>query len=176
MPDPTLSRAIREAYASAPRGVIIYHTLEIRHPTFDTPIRVVRDYQDLEAYLESDAPENPGEEVFFSRFDFDFTKPEISADGVPQMQLKIDNISRDISAALDLATTTTDLVEITYREYISTDLSGPQNDPPISMYLVDVKADVFAAHGTARFPDLLNKRFPTLAYRADIFKGLVRDQ
>lgn len=176
MPDPTLSQAIREAYASAPRGVIIYHTLEIRHPTFTTPIRIVRDYQDLEAYLESDAPVNAGEEVFFSRSKFDFTKPEITADGTPQMQVTVDNISRDISAALDLAVTTTDLVEITYREYISTDLSGPQNDPPISMYLVDVRADAFAVHATARFPDLLNKRFPTVGYRADVFKGLVRDQ
>ncbi len=176
MPDTTLTQAIREAYASAPRGVVIYHTLEIRHSTFTEPIRIVRDHADLEAYLESDAPENAGEEVFFSRFSFDFTKPEISADGVPQMQVAIDNISRDISAALDLAVQTTDLVEVTYREFISTDLSGPQNDPPITMYLIDVKADIFKVHGTARFPDLLNKRFPTLAYDAEVFTGLVRDR
>lgn len=34
MPDPTLSAAILEAYASAPTDEVIYHTLEIWHPVF----------------------------------------------------------------------------------------------------------------------------------------------
>ena len=54
MPDPTLSQAIREAYAAAPSDVVILHTLELRHPAFvnddesPTAIRVVRDHRDLE--------------------------------------------------------------------------------------------------------------------------------
>lgn len=34
MPNPALSEAIREAYASAPSDVVILHTLELRHPDF----------------------------------------------------------------------------------------------------------------------------------------------
>ncbi len=59
MPDPSLSQAIKEAYAAAPSGVVILHTLELRHPSFvdddgnTTAIRVVRDHADLTARLES---------------------------------------------------------------------------------------------------------------------------
>ena len=34
MPDPSLSAAIKEAYASAPTDTVILHTLELRHPDF----------------------------------------------------------------------------------------------------------------------------------------------
>ncbi|QLQ18683.1 MAG: DUF1833 family protein [Exiguobacterium profundum] len=39
---PDLSEALREAYASAPVGLVIHDTLEFWHPAFATPIRVVR--------------------------------------------------------------------------------------------------------------------------------------
>ena len=77
MPDVTLSEAIKEAYASAPADVVIYHTLEINHPAFSEPIYVVRDYQDLNANLEDGTP------VTFLRLAFNLVKPEVSATGVP---------------------------------------------------------------------------------------------
>jgi hypothetical protein len=56
MPDPALSAAIREAYASAPADVIVLHTLEIWHPAFvedgiAKPIRVVRNFEDTATWL-----------------------------------------------------------------------------------------------------------------------------
>ena len=41
MPDPALSAALAEAYAAAPIDQVILHTLEIWHPAFSVPIRVV---------------------------------------------------------------------------------------------------------------------------------------
>ena len=55
----TLSQALKEAYASAPANVVIYHTMELRHPAFTAPIRVVRDYAPLTATLEATAPADP---------------------------------------------------------------------------------------------------------------------
>ena len=61
MPDPSISQAIKEAYAAAPSDVVILHTLELRHPAFKddegqpTAIRVVRDHVDLTARLEPTA-------------------------------------------------------------------------------------------------------------------------
>lgn len=173
MPDSTLSQALREAYASAPAGVVIYHTLELRHPAFSSPIRVVRDFADLTATLEATAPADPGATVSFVRFAFDFTKPEISATGVPQMTIEIDNVDRSIIANIEAALTTTSLVQATYREYISTDLSAPQNNPPISMTIMSITADVFRVKAVAGFPDLMNRRFPTLEYSAETFPGLI---
>lgn len=171
MPDATLSQAIKEAYATA--KVTIYHTLELRHPAFTTPIRVVRDTVNLTAYLEDTAPENPSEEVTFIGFSFDFTKQEVSPQGVPQMTVVIDNVSRDITSNIELALTTTDLVEATYREYIASDLSGPQNDPPVHMEVMSCNATPFQVTATVGFPNLMNKRFPTKEYSVEDFPGLI---
>lgn len=167
MPDSTLSQALKEAYAAAPADVVIYHTLEINHPAFSAPIYVVRDFEDLNAQLENGAP------VTFIRYAFDLVKPEVSATGVPQCTVEIDNVSRDILANVQLAMTSTELITMTYREYLSTDLTGPQNDPPMTMVLSNISADVFKVRATASFGDLNNKRFPNEEYTAERFPGLV---
>ncbi len=173
MPDSTLSQAIKEAYASAPSNVVIYHTLELRHPAFTTPIRVVRDYEDLVATLEASAPVDPSTAVTFIRFAFDFTKPEVSASGVPQLTIEIDNVDRTIIANIEAAMTTSDMVQATYREYLSSDLTSPQNDPPIHMTIMSISADVFKVKATAGFPDLMNRRFPTDEYSSEVYPGLL---
>ena len=52
-----LTTALREAYASAPTDVVIYHTLELYHPSFTQAIRVVRDFEPLQATLERERPQ-----------------------------------------------------------------------------------------------------------------------
>ena len=173
MPDVTLSEAIKEARASAPRGVVEYHTLEIYHPTFTTPIRIVQDRADLTAYLEADAPRNGGEEVTFLAYAFDLVPPEVSATGIPTMQITIDNVSRLIAASIENALGSTDLVTVIYRNYLSNDLTGPQNDPPVTLDITAITVDAFRITATCGFPDLMNKRFPTREYSAEDFPGLV---
>ena len=170
--DDTLSLALREAYASAPANVVIYHTLELWHPAFSVPIRVVRDYADLTATLESTAPRNASEAVTFIAFNFDFSKPEVSSAGVPQITITLDNVDRAIVANIEAALTTTDMVTVIYREFLSSDLSAPQNNPPLAMTILNVVADVFKVTATAGFPNLMNKRFPTTEYSAEVFTGL----
>ncbi len=172
MPDSTLSQAIKEAYASAPPDPI-YHTLELRHPSFTSPIRVVRDWADLTATLEASAPVDPSASVTFIRFAFDFTKPEISAAGVPQLTIEMDNVDRAIVANIEAALSTTDMVQATYREYISTDLTCPANDPPIHMTIMSITADIFRIKAVAGFPDLMNRKFPTTEYDSETFPGLL---
>lgn len=172
MTDTALSQAIKEAYASAPADVI-YSTLELRHPAFSSPIRVVRDFADLTATLEATAPVNPSTSVTFTRFAFDFTKPEVSSVGVPQITITMDNVDRAIVANIEAALATTDLVQVTYREYLASNLTVPANDPPLSMTIMSVTADVFKVTAVAGFPDLMNRRFPSQEYSAEVFPGLV---
>ena len=170
--DDTLSTAIKEAYAAAPSGTIIYHTLELWHSAFTAPIRVVRDYANLTATLEAGAPRNPGAAVTFVAFNFDFTKPEVSPDNVPQVTITMDNVDRSIVANIEAALGTTELVTVIYREFISTDLSSPQNNPPLTLTIMSVAADVFKVTATAGFPNLMNKRFPSTAYTSETFPSL----
>ena len=180
MPDPALSEAIREAYAAAPSDVVILHTLELRHPAFEddegnpTSIRVVRDHVDLTARLEASAPLDAGEMVTFVAMAFDLSLPPVDVAPVPEITVTIDNVSREIVRHLDAAATSQDKIEITYRPYLSTDLEGPQMDPPITLVLTEVEADVFRVTGRARMLDIGNKAFPSITYTAGKFPGLTR--
>lgn len=174
MPDSVLKQAIKEAYAAAPASVAIYHTLEIRHASFVTPIRVVRDLADLTATLEATAPIDPSTAVLFLGYAFDLVPPDVSAGGTPQLAIEIDNVSRDILAAIEGAMATTDLLEVTYRAYLSSDLTGPQNDPPISLSIFQISATPLRIRALAGFQDIVNKRFPSVEYTAETFPGLTQ--
>ena len=174
MPDITLSEAIKEAYASAPSADVIYHTLEIRHVSFATPIRVVRDKVNLSATLESTAPADPSTEVTFIGYSFDFIPPEVATSGTPQLVIEIDNVSREILANIELAMSTSDLLEVTYRAFLSSDLGGPQNDPPLSLTIFSIHATPMLIRAVAGFSDINNKKFPSEEYTAEEFPGLVQ--
>lgn len=172
MPDFTLDDALKEAYASAPSSEVILHTLEIRHPDFTQPIRVVRDHQDLTATLEADAPENPGEEVTFIRMAFDFILPEVSKSTSPEIEIILDNVSGEVVGYMDAAANSPDLIEVTYRPYLASDTSGPQMNPPMTLVVRSVNVDVFRVVARAGFADIANRKFPNQVYDTERFAGL----
>lgn len=173
MPDDTLSLAIQEAYASAPSNLVIYHTLEIWHPNFSTPIRVVRDHADLTARLEASAPRDAGQTVTFVGYAFDVVPPEVTHTAVPQCVIEIDNVSRDILAHVEASMGSSELITLTYRAFLSSDLTAPQNNPPLTLTVLSISATVFRVRATCGFPNLANRRFPGLDYTAEVFPGLI---
>lgn len=201
MPDPALSEAIREAYAAVPAGVVTLHTIEIRHPTFDAPIRVVRNFADTETWLaldepgvtavldgldaetrdmvglvarlEASAPADPGVLVPWIALGFQMELPQVESIAVPEITLTIDNVGEEIAEALEGAATSQDVIEVTYRPYLSTDIEGPQMDPPITLILSDVEADLYQVTGKARLLDIGNLAFPRRTYKPGEFPGLV---
>lgn len=180
MTDSTLKQAIKEAYATAPSNDVILHTLEIRHPAFvdsngaATSIRVVQDYADLTAKLELSAPLNPGQNVTFISFAFDVTLPEVADTATPQIVITLDNVSADIETNIAAATASGVPAEITYRAFLSSDLTGPQNDPPLTLTVMGIQADDFKVVATCGFSDPANKAFPAENYTFKRFPGLVR--
>lgn len=175
MPDPALSAAILEAYASAPVDQVIYHTLELWHPAFSAPIRVVRDHDPLDARIEAGAARDAGAVVTFAAYAFDIIPPDQTTTGLPQCVIEIDNVSPEILSQVDLATTAPSPESITaiYRSYLSDLLDeGPENDPPLEMTLISVSAGIFRIRATAGFPDLLNRKFPGLDFDLATFPGL----
>ena len=173
MPDPTLSAAIKEAYAAAPTDEVIYHTLELYHPAFTDAIRVVRDREALDGRIEAGAARNPGEIVTFVAYAFDVVPPEQTSHGVPECVIEIDNASAEISEQMDRAATSSEPVELIYRAYCSdTATLGPENDPPLTMQFTAASARTLRIRGTAGFPDLLNRQFPALFYTLEKFPGL----
>lgn len=176
MPNTTLSEAIKEAYASAPSDVVIINTIEIRHPAFEEPIRVVSDFVPVTAMLEPNAPVNGGEMVMFQAFAFELTLPEVMDRGVPELALRIDNVSREIIKNIELAMGLPDKLELTYRAFLSNDLAGgPHNDPPLHLTITSIEADALAVDARASIADFVNKKFPNKEYDERQFPGLIAD-
>jgi len=200
MPDSALSEAIKEAYASAPASVVTLHTLELRHPDFTTPIRVVLNHPDtatwlalggaevqaaidamedddertaigLVARLEDDAPANPGEMVAFIGMAFSLDLPPVENVSVPEITMTIDNVSRKITDALEEASTSQQKIEVTYRPFLSTHIDAPDMVPPLTMTLANAKADPYQVTGSARMLDIGNKKFPLEVYTRKRFPG-----
>lgn len=202
MPDPNLQQAIREAYASAPAGVVTLDTIEIRHASFTQPIRVVRNHPDtatwltlggsavqavldgmtsdevdlvgLVARLEDGAPENAGEMVAFIALAFDMELPPVKNTAMPEMMLTMDNVGMEISDALNEAATSETTIEATYRAFLSTDIEGPQNDPPLNLTLSEAEATPMQATARARISNMGNRAFPSKTYTAKSNPGLAR--
>lgn len=174
------SEAIAEAYASAPVDEVILDTIELYHPAFTnefgqpSAIRVVRAYEDWSLRLEDGAILGGGTYVMFLACDFEFTLPEFSEDGNPQLQLTIGNVSREITRHLEQAQQSLTPIRVTYRPYLTTDTSLPQMIPPIELQLHEVDIDVFQATGTCILEDLHNYPFPNEKYTTARFPGLRR--
>jgi len=173
-----LSEALKEAYAEAPADVVILHTLEIRHSNFidnngdPAPIRIVKDYNDLEARLESKAPLNSEEIVTFIGFAFDISLPKIDDTSNPEIIITIDNVSLEILDNIERAVTSKDFIEVTYRPYLSTELDYPHYDPPLHMTLTNITANLHSIKAKASFSNFANLSFPKETYTIAKFPSL----
>ena len=172
MTDTSLKEAIREAYASAPSSEVVLFTIEMNHPAFTQPLRVVRDNVKLEAYLGDSAPENPGEKVTFVPYAFDLTLPEMDEYGKPEITITIDNVGRDIMNYIEAAVRTRYKIDVIYRLYLASDTSGPQNDPPMVMQVNTINATPKSISLVAGFADLSNRTFPKFLYTLEQFPSL----
>ena len=183
--DDIWSDAIQEAYATADSDEVIISTLEFRYPTFLDPVRIVRDHGtylradgDLDVYghtltLESDAPVNAGESVEFQSCMFDFVEQERADGEMPGLQISMDNVGRILSPLLDAAVAIRANLDVTFRQYLASDVTGPGYVVK-GLSMAKVRVNGSRVVGTARFQDFLNKSFPSKLYRPETYPGLVQ--
>ena len=173
MPNDVLQQAIMEAYASSPSDVLIYHTLEIKHPDFMddngnlVTIFLVQGFHNIPAKLET------GEDAEFQAMCFNIELPPVDTSAVPEITVEIDNVSREIGKHLDNAASSQHRTELVYRPYLSTDLTTPQMIPPVRLTVTEISGDVYKITAKARMTDIGNKTFPNETYRLSKFMGLV---
>lgn len=177
MPNATLSDALKEAYARAPTDTVIINTFELRYPAFTAPLRVVADFVAIDALLEDTAPMDAGEVVTFQPYQFEFQLPEVIDNGIPELVINIENVSREIIRNVDLAALQVDKLEATYRAYLSGDLTthGPHNNPPLHLTISSIQATSTTIELRASIADFVNKKFPNQEYTDVRFPGLIAD-
>lgn len=182
--DDIWSPAIQEAYASAPPAEVLLDTLELRHPSWDIAVRVVRDHgaaQTIEGEtryghmltVETDAPADAGAAVFFQACMFGLQLPEQSDRALPQVEVSIDNATSELTPYLDLAIADASPVALTYRQYLASDPATPQFVLN-GLTMGNVRVTAHRAVGVARFGEFINREFPGRVYRPADFPGLLQ--
>lgn len=172
MPDPALSAALAEAYASVPDGVVILDTLEVWHPAFTTPLRIVADGSALHARLEADAPRDAGAIVTFIALAFRLRAPEASPEAPGVLEAEIDTAGREIVAEIDRAVATLDPIAIIWRRFIAGTAADGPDSVVRGLTLRSVSATPVRLVALAGWTDLVNERFPRLVYDRERFPTL----
>jgi hypothetical protein len=132
----------------------------------------VRDFVNLRAFLEDEAPVNASQEVKFIAMAFDLSLPPVDTAPMPEISITLDNVSSEIVKHIDKAASSQEKIEVTYRPYLSDDLSAPQMIPPITLTITEITADIMHITATARMMDIGNKSFPSETYTLARFVGL----
>lgn len=164
MPDPSLTTAIKEAYALAPSKAII-KTLEFIH-TDITTARINNDRVDHVCTLEDASTPN------FEAAAFEFKKPNSDDEGSKILTLVVDNTDYRISDIAETVKGSTTPITVKYREYLEDDLTTPQHDPPIIMEVEDIAFEGVLANIQVSFINFTNLQFLTQFYTRDRFPSL----
>lgn len=155
---------IETVYASAPSQYVLLPTLEILVPGED-PIRVVAQYEDLTATLET------GETVNFKAGPFEYKRPPKDTKGNQTLSFAIANVTGEAQKAIEAALEADAQVPINYREFLSTDLTAPATNP-YKMILRGGDFQGVMVSVEAGYFDLLNTAWPRLRYTAEFAPGL----
>ena len=173
MPNTSLDDALKEVYALAPADTVALATLELRHPDLAEPLYIVQDRVGHEFTLESpDGGTTPGDTVFFMPVPCRVTLPSVDAIGSAEMRIAIDNVDNIITDFFDSIGATFSALEVIYRPYLSTSPGAPQMDPPLELYLNDLRVNVFEVSGSATFSNIQNYSNGSQYYNRDRFPGL----
>lgn len=168
-----LSAEMEAAYASGDVDVDHLHTIEISHPEFDDPVRLVANSDDdITATLEDDAPYDAGESVTFSAVSFSLVEPGFDEEGQPTpARVSIDNVSGQIAAIMKHTRAGSHPIGVTYRVYRSDGLTAP-GQVIRGLELTEVEITARTASGSLTFPEKATQNFPRQVYDIDRFPGL----
>lgn len=162
----SLSEAIQEAYAVAPATKCVVHTLEISQGSVQNPVYIAQSRREFIALDEN------GVQRFFAPVGFQFSLPPSDEEGFRSLTIAIDNVDRRVTDFVELAKSEVEPVRVVYRPYLSDDLSRPQMDPPLVLFLKELQITSFQVVGRATFMDIVNKPFPNELYTRERFPAL----
>ncbi|MCI1034032.1 DUF1833 family protein [Raoultella terrigena] len=149
-------------YASSGSEVII-ETLQIN--IGDTVHYFCKGYDDITALTEN------GDSITFVASAIDIALPARNSDGTQDLQFAISNIDGEVSTAIRNALANQDTGSLTYRQYVSTDLSAPATAP----YTLAIKSGSWTAlqaQITAGYMNVLDTAWPRFRYTLNEFPGL----
>lgn len=167
-----LDAETRAAYTTANSGIVILHTVELWHPSFEAPARLIANSEvDMNLTLEASAPFNPSTSVLFQAVPFSFTEPGYGDDGPTPARAAISNASGNIGNLMKLTRTGSDPVTVIYRTFRSNGLTTPGGIiDGLELNRVRIKARTAEADLT--FPDVATQNFPRRVYDLEFYGAI----
>ena len=162
-----MTPAEKEAYANADDTRVMLYTLELMHPSFTQPLRIVADNDLLTAEIET------GDTVEFTPFFFSIKRPPISEEPDPSLQITVDNVSGFMTPYLDIASRSGDSIHVMFRPFLVDE--GDDSITRLSSIKLAIRnasASMTSVTLTAAHINPANLPFPKENYTADRFPGL----
>jgi hypothetical protein len=153
---------LNRLYASSGDEVII-ETLQINIGS--EIIYLCKGFDDITAITEND------ETITFRAAAIDIALPARNSDGTQDLQFAVDNVDGVTSTAIRNALDSQSPASLTYRNYVSTDLSAPASVP----YTLAVKNGNWTATQaqiTAGYMNILDTAWPRYRYTLPYYPGL----
>ncbi|KDN14051.1 ArsR family transcriptional regulator [Snodgrassella communis] len=153
---------LNRLYASS-GSEIIYGTVQIDVGT--TSYYLVKGWDDIRCTLEN------GQTVDFVAAAIDLALPARNKDGTQDLKLAIGNIEGIVSSQIRASLNVLENAAITYRTYVSTDLTAPAAKP----FTLAVKSGFWTAEQvqiTAGYLNVLDTAWPRYRYTLADFPGL----
>lgn len=176
----SISAAMEEALASAPRDVEIIETVELTHPSLSGPIRLMSAPDDTGfSYHEIDGKRVPymelpltfgGTPVEFVVCAFEVVPPGFGDDGPTPARMSIDNVSGYVHEKLKNLSGNNSL-GFTYRAYRSDDLTAP-GEVISGLLIREVEITATQVSGQPELDDISTQAFPRVTYTMEDYPGL----
>lgn len=180
MSDPW-QQAWAEAQATPSGDVVEVWSIELIHPAFvqngqQVSVRAVNDTQDHALPLEASAPLNPGQTVTFTAIPFEVPWFESQEGKVSELQIRVDNIGREIMPYLDAAVLVDAPILVIFRCHLWSEADGSVTAgmDPVSVNLRQVTVNESYVQGSASPADLVNLQFLRVIYDAENYPALMQ--
>ncbi|MGY6251661.1 DUF1833 family protein [Bosea thiooxidans] len=165
-----LSEALTEAYAAVDISGQLYDTVEIDHPTLESPLRFVKGVRIPGEYEVVELPVAGNPTAPFTVVDFSFQRPGFDEGGSSKARIRVDNVSRILQQALRDAISADQPFSVTYRCYSTNDINHPDEYTGLRMGSVTVNA--LSAEGDLYYEEVELQAFPKRTYDLDMYPAL----
>jgi hypothetical protein len=155
---------LERVFASGGTEVII-PTLEITCPAWSAPILLCNGYEDHTCVTED------ARTLTFKAAAIAIALPKRDTSGAQKLTFGIDNVTGDAQQLIDQAIDAGELVNLTFRHYLSTDKTLPA-EPPLKFVIKGGEMVGGSLRVNASFFDMINVAWPRAFYTPDFAPGL----
>jgi len=171
----TISAELKAVYATAPIDRYYIETLTLKHPIFREGDNSLGEFFMTNQRDGFTGTLEDSRVVEFQPVPFTAIPPNSEEQSDVQLQVGIDNASRQLMLYIEkLGETPNVPIVVTYRVYLSDDLNTVQNDPPLILDIISVRATQQLVSFTAGNSNQRDKPFPSQLYTTELFPGLAR--